>query len=127
HGVGEILQVAARLPDGGVHQDRRVDAHHVRSALHEVPPPDPLDVALELDPQRAVVPARARAAVDLARLEDEPAALAERDERVHRDHAGQDSTARKRTIRGAEEWARTPSRASGASGRGSARTADSGP
>ena len=64
-----------------------------RSALHEISPPDPLDIALELDPQRAVVPARTDTAVDLARLEDEPAALAERDEGVHRDHGGQDSTA----------------------------------
>src|SRR6266852_7953224 len=93
HLIGEVVQVAARSPDHGVHQDRGVDTDHVRSALHEIPPPDPLDVVLELDPQRTVVPARADTAVDLARLEDEPAALAERDESVHRDHGGQDSTA----------------------------------
>jgi hypothetical protein len=93
HGIGEVVEVPARLPDRRVHQDRRVDPHHVRPALHEVAPPHPLDVALELDAERPVVPARPDPAVDLARLEDEAAALGERDERVHgRRHSDQDIT-----------------------------------
>jgi hypothetical protein len=66
-----------------MHEDGSVEADHVRSPLDIVAPPQTLDVLLELDAQRAVVPARARAAVDLTRLEDETAPLAEGNEGVH--------------------------------------------
>src|SRR5207244_7464369 len=39
HGIGEVVQMAAGLPYGGVHEDGRVDADHVRAVLHEVAPP----------------------------------------------------------------------------------------
>ena len=48
-----------------------------------VAPPGVLDVPLQLDAERAVVPEAVDAAVDLARREDEPPALAERDQLVH--------------------------------------------
>ena len=48
-----------------------------------VAPPGVLDVPLQLDAERAVVPEAVEAAVDLARREDEPPALAERDQLVH--------------------------------------------
>ena len=83
HGIGEVVEVAARLPHGGMHEDRGVEADHVGAEGHIVAPPRPLDVALELDAQRPVVPARGDAAVDLARLEDETPPLAQRDDDVH--------------------------------------------
>src|SRR5262245_62948057 len=46
-------------------------------------PPRLLDVALELDAERSVVVAAVEAAVDLARLEDEAAPLAQRHDLVH--------------------------------------------
>src|SRR3989441_2417728 len=83
HGIGEAVQVAARLPHRGMHEDGRVDSDHVGSGLHEVSPPHTFDVVLELHAQRAVVPARARTAVDLTRLEDEAPPLREGHQHVH--------------------------------------------
>src|SRR4029077_8967121 len=54
---------------------------------------DAFDLVLQLHAERPVVPARSGSAVDLAGLEDESAPLAEGDERLHRDHGRQDSTA----------------------------------
>ena len=83
HRIGEVVDVAARLPHRGVHQDGRIEPDHVGAALHEVAPPDPLDVVSQLDPERTVVPARAGAPVDLTRLENESAALGQRDDDIH--------------------------------------------
>src|SRR5262249_3162152 len=55
----------------------------VVTLVHHRAPPRVLDVALELDAERTVVPRRADAAVDLARREDEAAPLAQRDELRH--------------------------------------------
>jgi hypothetical protein len=57
HGVGEVVQVPARLPDAGVHQDRRVEPGHVAAAEYGVAPPQPFDVPLQLDAERPIVPA----------------------------------------------------------------------
>ena len=62
---------------------RGVESHHVGAELHVVAPPDALDVALQLHSERTVVPAGARAAIDLARLKNKPAPLAQRHDRVH--------------------------------------------
>src|SRR6185369_12748242 len=86
HGIAEVVDVAAGLPHGRVHEDRCVEPHHVAALLHEVPPPHAPDVVPQLDAEGAVVPARAGATVDLARLEDEAAALAEGHDDVHRNH-----------------------------------------
>ena len=48
-----------------------------------VAPPGFLDVALQLDAERAVVPEAVEAAVDFARLKEEAAPFAQRDELVH--------------------------------------------
>src|SRR5438093_3214639 len=88
HRVGEGLDVAAGLPDARVHDDGGVDANDVVAHLDHGPPPGALDVVLELDAEGAVVPEAADAAVDLAGLEDEAAALAERDEGLHAVPAG---------------------------------------
>ena len=82
--VGEAGDVARGLPDARVHEDRAVDADDVVARLHHVAPPGVLDVALELDAERAVVPAARQAAVDLARLEDEAAPLGEVHDLFHR-------------------------------------------
>ena len=82
--VGERLQVPGGLPDPRGHDDGRVLADHVVAQLHDRAPPGPLDVVLQLDPERTVVVARADPAVDLARLEGEAAAFGQVDDRVHR-------------------------------------------
>src|SRR5207244_9816881 len=64
HGIGEVVQMPAGLPHHGVHEDGRVQPHHVVALVHEVAPPDALDVVSQLHAERAVVPARAGAAVD---------------------------------------------------------------
>src|SRR5690606_7863198 len=51
--------------------------------LHDRAPPLTLDVVLELDPERSVVPGGARAAVDLPTGEDEPSPLRERDDVIN--------------------------------------------
>src|SRR5947208_3530850 len=73
----------ARLPDLRVHDDRAIEADHVVARADVVDPPGVLDVPLELDAERAVVPEAVDPAVNLARPEDEPAPLAKRDELLH--------------------------------------------
>src|SRR5581483_4555799 len=68
--VAEAGDVARRLPHARVHQDRAVEPDDVAARPDHLAPPRVLDVALELDADRAVVPAAREAAVDLARLED---------------------------------------------------------
>ena len=80
--VGEDADVARGHPGLPRQDHRRVQADDVVPALDDGPPPLPLDVLLELDAQRPVVPGGARAAVDLAGREDEPPALAEVDHLV---------------------------------------------
>ena len=88
HRVAEAGDVAGGLPDARVHDDRRVDALDVVAQLDHVPPPGRLDVVLELDAERAVVPEAGHAAIDLARREDEAASLGEAgdDVEVRRGH-----------------------------------------
>ena len=84
-GSVKLVHVAGGLPRARVHQDRRVEGHHVVALLHDRPPPLPLDVVLQQNPVVAVVVGGGQAAVDLGGLEDEPAPLAERDDLLHRD------------------------------------------
>lgn len=80
--VGEGRDVARRLP-GLARQDHAgVEADHVVTALDHRAPPLALDVLLELHAERAVVPGRAGAAVDLATGVDEATALREGDDLV---------------------------------------------
>ena len=81
--IVEIDDVAGCLPDARVHQDAGVEADHVAPALDEGPPPELLDVVLELDAERAVVPGVGQSAVDIRAGKDESAPLAERDDLFH--------------------------------------------
>ena len=76
--------MARRAPDGGARDDARVQAVHVLAPVHEVAPPQVLDVLLELAAERAVVVEPVEAVVDLARAEDEAALAAELHDLVHR-------------------------------------------
>ena len=78
--IGEPGDVTARLPDARVHQDRGVEPLDVVARAHHRVPPAVLEVLLQLDAERTVVPHGPGAAVDLGGLEDESAPLAERHE-----------------------------------------------
>ena len=80
--VGELADVARGDPGLARQDDRGVEADDVLASGHHRAPPLALDVLLELDPERPVVPGRAGAAVDLTAGEDEPPALAEGDDGV---------------------------------------------
>jgi hypothetical protein len=95
HPVVEQIEVARALPDLRMHDDRAVEPRHfVRGwgadgagefvmPRDHVEPPRVLEIALERHAERAVVPEAVETAVDLARLEDEAAALGERHDPVH--------------------------------------------
>src|SRR5690606_18329063 len=75
--VAEVLDVARSLPGARMGDDRRVEPLDVLALAHHAPPPQRLQVVLELDAERAVVPEAVDAAVDLARLPDEAAPRAQ--------------------------------------------------
>jgi hypothetical protein len=81
--VGEAGDVARGLPDLRVHDDGGLDADDVVAAAHHVVPPAVADVLLQLGAERAVVEEAVEPAVDFGGLEDEAAALGERDDGVH--------------------------------------------
>ena len=80
--VGEVRQVAGRLPHRGRRQDGGVEADDVVAQLHHRPPPGVLHVAQHQHAERAVVVGGAEAAVDLGRREHEAAPLGEVDDLV---------------------------------------------
>ena len=86
--IGEAGDVARGLPHARVHEDGGVETLDVVARVDHGAPPALLDVLLELDAERAVVPHRAQAAVDLGGLEDEASALAEGDQLVHQGGVG---------------------------------------
>ena len=83
HRIGEVIDMAAGLPYGRMHDDGSIETDHVGTALDEFPPPHSLDLVLQLDTERAVVPTGPGAAVDLTGLKHEASPLAERNERIH--------------------------------------------
>src|SRR5690606_14996886 len=86
--VGEHLDVPRRLPHLPWQDDGGVQTDDVVTRGHHGPPPLALDVLLELDPQRPVVPRGSGAAVDLPAGEDEAAALGQRDDGVETGRVG---------------------------------------
>jgi hypothetical protein len=81
--VDEPRHVTARFPDARVHQDRRVEPFDVAAGANHRLPPAILEIPFQLHAKRPVIPHRAGATIDLGRLEDEAAALAQRHELVH--------------------------------------------
>src|SRR5271169_6758422 len=77
--------MAGGLPYARVLEDRRVDRDDVVVLLQHRSPPSVLDVVLQQHPVVAVVVGGADAPVDLRGGKDEAAALAQRDDLVHRD------------------------------------------
>jgi hypothetical protein len=63
--------------------DRAVEALDVVALSHDAPPPQVLEIVLELDAEGTVVPESIDPAVDVARRKDESAPRAQRDELVH--------------------------------------------
>ncbi len=91
----EQVVVAGDLPNLRVHDDRAVQADHFVGrggagrdqqlvvAGDHVPPPGLADVPLEFHAHRPVVPKALQTAVNLARLEEKSAPLAQGDQLVH--------------------------------------------
>lgn len=79
-GVGEGGDVAGGDPGLGGQDHRRVDTDDVLTGGDHVTPPLALDVLLELDAERAVVPGGTLSAVDLTTGENEATALAQADD-----------------------------------------------
>ena len=82
--IGERRFVTGVLQDEPVHQDRGIESFHVVALVDVGAPPGTLDVVLELDAHRAVVPRALQASVQFAALKQEPAPLAEPHDLVHR-------------------------------------------
>lgn len=80
--VGERGDVPRRDPDLGRQDHRRVDTDDVLAGGDHVAPPLALDVLLEFDAERAVVPGGLLATVDLTTGENEATALAQADDGV---------------------------------------------
>src|SRR5437016_13719005 len=80
-----------RFPDARIHDDRTVDPRHldllpIRSGrrIHDhILPPGVLDVLLEQNTQRPVIPEAIDPTVDLARLKDKSLPPAQRHELFH--------------------------------------------
>ena len=96
--VGEAGDVAGRLPDARVEDDRGVERDDVVPLLHHRLEPQRADVVLHQHAVVAVVVRRAEAAVDLRRREDEAAPPRERHDLVHR-HGSVVSVTRRRLHR----------------------------
>src|SRR5690606_24593520 len=75
--VGEDPHVTGGHPHLARQDDRGVQTDRVLPGGHHVAPPLALDVLLELDTQRSVVPRGPSAAVDLPAREDETSPLGE--------------------------------------------------
>ena len=96
HEIMEQIVMAGAFPDLRVHDDRTIQPDHlvgggrpvhrteIVMARHHIAPPGLLDVALQLDAQRSIIPEAIDAAIDFARLKQEAATFAERDDLIHR-------------------------------------------
>jgi hypothetical protein len=83
HGIGEAADVPRGFPDPRIHDDRAVQPDHVVAHPDVVAPPGVLDIPLELNAQRTVVPEPVDPTVNLARRKNQAAALAQGDQLVH--------------------------------------------
>ena len=115
-GSWNALRWPGRDPHLARQDHRAVEADDVLAAGDHRLPPLPLDVLLELHAERAVVPRRAGAAVDLAGGEDEPPALAQRDDGVDLGGRGVAGHGRHSTTVGLPEGSSVPSGRSATAG-----------
>ena len=81
-GVREAGDVAGGHPGLRVHDDGCIQTHIIGALLHEFLQPCLFDIVLELDAQRAVVPAVGQTAVDLGTGEHITTVLAEIDDHI---------------------------------------------
>ena len=82
-GIREAAQMTGSNPGLGIHQNGGVQTDIVRILLDKLLPPGTLDIVLQLDTQRAVVPGVGKAAVDFTACKNEAAILAQSDNFVH--------------------------------------------
>ena len=64
-GVGKATEMTGGFPRAWVHQDGRIEPHHIGPIVDEMLPPSLLDVGFQLDPHRPIIPGVGQAAVDL--------------------------------------------------------------
>ena len=83
HRIRKSIDMAGCLPDGGVHDDGRVQPDYVVAAVHHVAPPGGFDIIAELDAKRTVVVEPIVSAVDFGGRKNESAAFAEADDFFH--------------------------------------------
>src|SRR5690242_15596420 len=83
HWIGETFHVSRRLQDFGMRQDCAVHPDDIVALVHHDTPPVVLQVPLELDAERAVIPRAVQTAVNLTRLKDEPTSLTQADDLFH--------------------------------------------
>ncbi len=81
--IGKTGQMTAGLPGHRIHEDGGVKPYVVRVLLHEFLPPRFLDVVLQLNAQRAVIPCIGKPAVYFRTGEDESAVLTEGNDFFH--------------------------------------------
>jgi hypothetical protein len=81
--IGKSTYVTRGLPDILVHEDGRIYAVHIITIIDELLPPQSLDIVLESEPERCVIPRAGKSSVDLRSLENKAATLAESYERIH--------------------------------------------
>lgn len=81
--VGEVGDMAAGDPGGGVHEDGGIESFDIVALINHGAPPGFFDIAFEFDPDGSVIPGAAKSAVDLAALENDAAAFAERNDGIH--------------------------------------------
>ena len=81
--IGEPAQMTRCFPDLRMHEDRRVEADDIAAVRDHRTPPGLLDVALEFNAERTVIPATVETAVYFARLKDETPAFAKTDDGTH--------------------------------------------
>ena len=83
HRIRESRNVSTGFPNFRRHDDGRFEAGDVVALAGHGVPPKLLDVALEFRAERAVIPKAVDAAVNLRRLKNEPAPLAQRHDFFH--------------------------------------------
>src|SRR3989344_3842675 len=72
-----------RFPDSGVHEKRGINADRIVAVVDHRPPEGALDVVLELNAERAIIPRAGKTAVDLRAGEDKAPPLCEGHNRLH--------------------------------------------